>query len=150
MAYEYVIGDENTRPDTKAKVTGYLIKLRLISFSRCVCAYLDILEIITSMSKVFELEALMPNKVKPLLLETVNNIDDCIEGEFYDQMLFSNLASFRIVEGQLTSMFIKSDDPHKRNVDKERITYEFENMTSLEDDMLIRAIKKKKEVLKEF
>ena len=29
MAYENVITDENTRPGTKAKVTGYLIKLRL-------------------------------------------------------------------------------------------------------------------------
>ena len=113
------------------------------------CAYLDILEIITSISKVSESEALMPNKVKLLLLETVNNIDDCIEGEYDDQMLFSNLASFRIVEGQLTSTFIKADDPHKGNVDTERITYEFENMTSLED-MLIRAIEKKKEVLKEL
>ena len=92
----------------------------------------------------------MPNEVKPLLLETVSNTDDCIEGEYDNEMLRSHLASFHIVEGQLTSMFIKADDPHKRNVDKERITYEFENMKSLEDDMLIRAIKKKKEVLKEY
>ena len=28
MAYENIIADENTRPDTKAKVTGYLIKLK--------------------------------------------------------------------------------------------------------------------------
>ena len=80
MAYENLIADENTRPDTKVKVTGYLIKFRSISFLRLVCAYLDI-EIATSISKVFESEALMPNKVKPLPLETVNNIDDCIEGE---------------------------------------------------------------------
>ena len=46
-----------------------------------------------------------------------------------DQMLFIHLASFRIVEGQLTSTFIKADDPLKRNADKERIIYEFENMT---------------------
>ena len=117
MAYENLIADENTRPDTKVKVTGYLIKFRSISFLRLVCAYLDI-EIATSISKVFESEALMPNKVKLLLLETVNNIDDCIEGEYDDQMLFSNLASFRIVEGQLTSTFIKADDPLKRNADK--------------------------------
>ena len=56
------------------------------------------------------------------------------------------------MEGQLTSTFIKADDPHKRNVNKERITYEFENMKSLEDGMLIRvsATEKKKEVSKEL
>ena len=46
-------------------------------------------------------------------------------------------------------MFIKADDPHKQNVGKECITYEFENITSVEDDMLIRAIEKKK-VLEEL
>ena len=61
-----------------------------------------------------------------------------------DQMLFIHLTLFRIVEGQLTSTFIKADDPLKQNADKERIIYEFENMTSLEDDLLIRAIDKKK------
>ena len=48
------------------------------------------------------------------------------------------------MEGQLTSMFIKADDPDKQNVDKECNAYEFENLTSLKDDMLIRAIEKKK------
>ena len=92
----------------------------------------------------------MPNEVKPLLLETVSNIDDCIEGEYDNEMLLSHLASFHIVEGQLTSTFIKADDPHKRSIDNECITYEFENMKSLEDNMSIRAIEKKKEVLKEY
>ena len=32
MAYENVIADENTRPDTEAKVTGYLIMLRSYCF----------------------------------------------------------------------------------------------------------------------
>ena len=55
-----------------------------------------------------------------------------------------------MVEGQLTTMFIKADDLDKQNVDKECIAYKFENLTSLEDDMLIRAIEKKKKVLKEL
>ena len=125
MAYENVIADEDKRPDTKAKVTGYLIKLSSYSCLCLMCAYLDILKIITPISKVFESEALIPNEVKPLLLETISNIDDCIEGEYNNEMLLSHLASFHIVEGQLTSMFIKADDPHERNVDKERVTYEF-------------------------
>ena len=144
MAYENVCADENTKPDTKAKVTGYLAKLRSYSFLCLLCSYLDILEIVTPISKVFESEALMPNEVKPLLSETVTNIDDCLEGEYDDEMLVGHLASFRIVEGELTSTFIKADDPHKRNADKERITYKFHNMTSLEDSALIRAIEKKK------
>ena len=87
------------------------------------CAYLVILKIITPISNAFELKALMPNEVKPLLSETVNNVDDCIEGGYDDEMLFSHLASFHKLEGQLTSTFIKADDSHKQNVDKECITY---------------------------
>ena len=97
----------------KAKVIHYLIKLRSYSFLCLVCAYLDILKIITPISKIFESEALMVTEVKYLLSKTVNNIDDCIEGGYDDKMLLSDLASFHIVEGQLTSEFIKADDPRK-------------------------------------
>ena len=55
----------------------------------------------------------MPNEVKPLLSETVTNIDDCLEGEYNNEMLVSYLASFCVVEGELTSTFFKADDPHK-------------------------------------
>ena len=71
----------------------------------------------------------MPNEVKPLLSETVTNIDDCLEGEYNDERLVSHLASFRIVEGELTSTFIKADDPHKQKADKECITYKFRTNT---------------------
>ena len=71
----------------------------------------------------------MPNEVKPLLSETVTNIDDCLEGEYNNEMLVSYLASFCVVEGELTSTFFKADDPHKWNADKEHITYKFHNMT---------------------
>ena len=55
----------------------------------------------------------MPNEVKSLLSKTVKNIDDCIEGEYDNEMLVSYLTPFCIVEGQLTSTFFKTDDPHK-------------------------------------
>ena len=99
--------------------------------------------------KVFKSQALIPNKVKPLLSETVTNINDCLEGEYDNEMLVSHLA-FCIVEGELTSTFIKAVDPHKRNADMESITYKFCNMTSLEDGVLIRAIEKKKGILKDL
>ena len=46
----------------------------------------------------------MPNEVKFHLFKTVNNNDDCIEGDYDKEILFSHLASFRKVEGQLTLM----------------------------------------------
>ena len=92
MAYENVCAAENTEPDTKAKVTGYLAKLRSWSFLCLVCSYLDILKIFPPILKVLESEALMPNEVKPLLSETVTNIDYCLEGEYDDEMLVSHLA----------------------------------------------------------
>ena len=85
--YGYVCADKNTKPDTKTKVTGYLAKLRSYLFLCLVCSYLDTIEIVTPISKVSESEALMPNEVKPLLSETVTNIDDCLEGEYNNEML---------------------------------------------------------------
>ena len=150
MAYENVCADENTKPDTKVKVTGYLAKLRSYSFLCLLCLYVHILEIVTPISEVFKSKALMPNEVKPLLSETVTSIDDFLEGEHDNKMLVSHLASFRIVEGELTLAFIKADDPHKQNVGKECITYKFHNMISLEDGVLIRAIEEKKGILKDL
>ena len=87
MAYKNVCADKNTKPYTKTKVTGYLAKLRSYLFLCLVCSYLDTIEIVTPISKVSESEALMPNEVKPLLSETVTNIDDCLEGEYNNEML---------------------------------------------------------------
>ena len=119
MAYENIIADENIRSDSKAKVTGYLIKLRSYSFLCLVCAYLDILKVITSISNIFELEALMHNEVKPLLLETVSNIDACKENARTRCSLAIQLGSvqWKVNEHQcLLKLMIHTNKMQVRNV----------------------------------
>ena len=123
VACENVIADKKARPDTKAKVRSYLIKLTSFCFLYLVCAYLDIVEIITSISKISESEASMLNEIKyfhpklpTLLMTTLKE----------STMTRSHLGSFGIVECQLTSMFVKADDLKKQSLDKK--CFDFMNL----------------------
>lgn len=95
---------------------------------------------ITPILKVSKAEVLIPNKIAPLLSETIHNHDDSIEGDYGNEMVVIHLALFYTVDDQ----FMKPDDPHKRNMYKEHNIYEFENMKSSEKRTLITAIKKNK------
>ena len=59
LAFENIIADPKTRQETKAKVKGLLKKLNLYRFMSLVTCYLDILEIVTPISKLFEAERLL-------------------------------------------------------------------------------------------
>ena len=69
LAFENIIADSKTRQETKAKVKGLLKKLNLYRFMSLVTCYLDILEIVTPISKLFEAERLLPFEVQPLVSE---------------------------------------------------------------------------------
>ena len=66
IALENVVSDPATRGETKAKVTGFLRNnLNSYRFLCLVCTYLDMLELITHISKVFEGEDLLVSEIKP-------------------------------------------------------------------------------------
>ena len=44
MAYENVISDENTKSETRTKVTGLMKKSKNYNYITMTCLYLDILE----------------------------------------------------------------------------------------------------------
>ena len=125
LAFENIIADPKTRQETKAKVKGLLKKLNLYRFMSLVTCYLDILEIVTPISKLFEAERLLPFEVQPLVSETIANIDNCINASIDDDLLVSYLASFRLMDGELNSSFLKADDRTRSNSDRDRVSIAF-------------------------
>ena len=131
LAFGNIIADPNTRKETKTKVKGLLKKLNLYRFMSLVTCYLDILEIVTPILKLFEAERLFPFEVQPLVSETIANVDNCINASIDDDLLVSYLASFHPMDGELNSSFLKADDRTRSNLDRERVSIAFKNMTDL-------------------
>ena len=109
-----------------------------------VTCYLDILEIVTPISKLFEAERLLPFEVQPLVSETIANIDNCINASIDDDLFVNYLASFRVMDEELNSSFLKTDDRTTSNPDHECVSIAFENMTNLDETVLNKTISRSK------
>ena len=113
-----------------------------------VTCYLDILEIVTPISKLFEAERLLPFEVQPLVSETIANIDGRINASIDDDLFVSYFASFRAMDGELNSSFLKADDKTRSNLDHERVSIAFKNMTDLDETVIHETIAKKQNALR--
>ena len=113
-----------------------------------VTCYLDILEIVTPISKLFEVERLLPFEMQPLVSETIANIDNCINASIDDDLLVSYLASFRLMDGESNLSFLKANDRTRSNLDRERVIIAFENMTDLDETVIHETIAKKQNALR--
>ena len=112
-----------------------------------VTCYLDILEIVTPISKLFKAEHLLPFEVQPLVSETIANIDDCINANIDDDMLVSYLASFRPMDRELNLSFLKVDDMTRSNSDHEHVSIAFKDITDLDETVIQETIAKKQNAL---
>ena len=81
IAYENIESDRNTKGKTRAKVKGYLKKLRSYKFFQKVINFLYILDCIAPVSLVFEGKGLLPLKVAHAIakLEVNLNYFECSE-----------------------------------------------------------------------
>ena len=127
---------------------GLLKKLNSYHAMSLVTCYLDILEIVTPISKLFEAERLLPFEVQPLVSETIANIDNCINASIDDDLLVTYLASFRPMDGELNSSFLKADDRTRSNSDREHVSIAFENMNDLDETVIHETISKKQNALR--
>ena len=127
---------------------GLLKKLNSHHVMSLVTCYLDILEIVTPISKLFEAERLLPFEVQPLVSETIANIDNCINASIDHDLLVSYLASFCPMDGELNSSFLKADDRTRSNLDCERVSIAFKNMPDLDETVVHEMIAKKQNVLR--
>ena len=65
------------------------------------------LELITPVSKVFEEEELMPYEVRPIINETILNLNYAIQCDVDEDMLTSYLASFKVGDGSVITTVIQ-------------------------------------------
>lgn len=149
MAYENVIINDKTKAETWAKVVEYLKKLRDYNFLCLVCCCLDILEIITLATKIFESKDLLPFEVRPVIGEIAANIDYNITADLKEDMLTSHLASYSIVDERLFVQFLWGEDTHVYNKDKETVEVERGNISLVETSML-SVIGKKESVCEDL
>ena len=83
-----------------------------------VTCYLDILEIVTPISKLYDAEHLLTLEVQPLVSETIVNIDNCINASIGHDLFVNYLASFRVMDEVLNLSFLKTDDRTMSNPDR--------------------------------
>ena len=88
-AFENIAADKRTAAPVQTKAHGILKKLQSDRFLCLECCYLDVLELITPASKMFEEEELMPYKVKSIINETIVNLNDAIQWDADEDMLRS-------------------------------------------------------------
>ena len=125
LAFENIITDPKTRQETKAKVKGLKKKLNLYSYMSLATRQLDILEIITPISKLFKVGRLFPFEMQPLVSGTIANIDDCINASIDDDLLVSYLASYCVIDGELNLSFLNVDDRNMSNSDRQCVSIAF-------------------------
>ena len=94
-------------------------------------------------SKLFEAEHL-----QPLVSKTIIDIKDCINASIDNDLLVSYLASFHLMDGELNSPFLKTDDRTKSNSDSECVSIAFENMTNSDETVILETIAEKQNVLR--
>ena len=71
---------------------GLLKKLNSHHVMSLVTCYLDILEIVTPISKLYDAEHPLALEVQPLVSETIANIDNCINASIDDDLFANYLA----------------------------------------------------------
>ena len=87
-AYENIESDRKTKGETRAKVKGYLKKLRSYKFFQKVINFLDILDCIAPVSLVFEGEGLLPFEVAHVIAKLEVNLNYFECSESFDKQVF--------------------------------------------------------------
>jgi len=136
------------KPETKGKILGIIKQLRSYKSICLACCYLDVLEKIAPVSKVFEHNELLPFEVKGNVQNTCLQLEDIIESVESNEDWDSHLARFVMSEEegvpQLTSSsYIKHGDMLKKPANRDHITITFENVTNFDESSVKRATQEK-------
>ena len=112
-AFENIVADKKTIALVRTKAQGILKKLQFYRVLCLVCCYLVVLELIAPASKIFEEGELMPYEIKPIIKETILNLNDATQCDTDEGMLISYLASFKVGDGStITTECFDAADTH--------------------------------------
>lgn len=153
-AYEnYIADDKGSNATTKAKVSGLLKKFKSYEFLLTIATYLDMLEMVVPVSKIFESNDLLPYSVNSIIDQTTSELNENIDEiggdlEFLDSYVGRYSVSTKAgdqnwLSGALEGQFIKAGE--KRKKDKTFVTVKFQTNKINQDHAIdvVRALKKK-------
>ena len=156
-ALENTIVVRKHKPETKAKIQGFLKQLKSYPFLCTVATYLDILEKTTPTSLVFEGDGLLPFEVKPTTDLTVSELEDLIKcsGSDEEELSDSHLSRFQFAtddEGvnTLSVSFAKPNNMLRKSENREYKVIDFENFTQINVSSMLNASEIKKSVAQDL
>ena len=130
MAFDNAIASrKGYTPETKAKVAGFLKKLRSYPFLCKVAGYLDILEMKGPLSLVFEKHDLMAFENPSAVEKTIDTLEEIQDNSSSsDYVLSSYLTKFRVAEdGDAIKVKVNYPKPgHERRQPENREFFELE------------------------
>ena len=139
------------RPETKAKLTGFLKKLRSYQFLCHVAGYLDVLETLGPLSLVFERSELMAYEMPASVEKTMDALEEISQACIEDLPLSSYLAKYKIAHGHentLRANFPKAGHEKRKPQNREYIDVHLEQMTDVDFSSIEKAVKIRKDAAK--
>ena len=128
-----VIADPKTKSSVRAKATGILNKLKSYAVLCNVCSYLDLLEAVLPISKIFEGEGLMIYEVPSAVHESMDCLDEIQKFGSMDDDLVTHMRRFVLEKDGDETKLIVNYKPHpdvskttgrkSTNVDMSYVTY---------------------------
>lgn len=120
MAYESYATDNQNIAATRAKVTSLLKKFHSYNFLVIVETYLDLLEVMVPVSKIFETSELLPHQIPPTIKSTLMTLElkiDEIGKE--DEFLDSYVRRYKVaaVDGDdcVSGEFVRAGEKRKKS-----------------------------------
>lgn len=154
-ALENTLAIRQHKGETRAKIQGFIKKLRAYPFLCLVCTYLDVLEKITTTSLIFEGEGLLAHEIMSTIRMTLLELQDMVDSTgIEDELLDSHLSRFQFVdedgEKSLSATFVRRNQMLRAAQNREYRTIELENFTTLNDAAIEIASREKKKIASEL
>ena len=140
-------------PKTRAKIQGILKQLRSYKYLCLCCCYLDILENISPVSKVFEEDGIIPSDIKESVKITTNHLEDQINALENEEDWDSHLHRFTVIEHdgvkQITS-YVQYGDMLKKPANRKHTKIILEDFTDVDEESESHARNEKVKVSKQL
>lgn len=155
-AFENSLATRKHKPETRAKIEGFIKNLKSYEYLTLTCSYLDLLEKISPASLVFEGNDLMPSEIKPTINRTNLELEDIEEtAGTPDEYLDSNISRFLFTTNEdgekfLHGSFVKNGHMLKKPCNRENVQIPFIDFKYLSNETLQKASESKKKLAEEL
>ena len=140
-------------PLTKAKISGFLIKFRNYRLLMLTAVYLDLLEKVTPMSKIFEGGDILPCDVNVAVKHTVLELRDLADvvgtpEEFLDSHVtkFRNIVTSDSGRNFIAVEYVQRGHMRKKANNRQCTTVNITNLTHATEEVAVSASQQKKNV----